>query len=398
MGFDPWTLWTIVVIVASLVTGSLLLAWIASPGERSLGYWAGGLALFALGILVGLDSAQIPNAAAVFVGNGAVLAGYVMFLAALRFYGGRPFPWPLMIGVLAIWGVLCLLPSFPDMAEERLIILPMIAILMLALGMAELWRAPCVRHIGFWGLMTALAVMMVVQAIRIALTHSFADGPRPVMLMSPMGIGFGLAALVILFLASFLLVLAVRERSEAALRDAARRDDLTGLPNRRDFHEQAVLHCRQAGMLTMMLIDLDYFKQVNDRFGHSVGDQVIAAFGRVLMEATPAGSTAGRLGGEEFAVLLAGVDLAAARHEAARIQSAFSKSGIQLRPDGAQLNCTASIGLAHVRPNLAVAGPAAEIRLRNLLARADDALYRAKGAGRTRVEVIEISAVDLDAG
>lgn len=398
MGFDPWTLWTIIVIVAGLVAGSLLLAWAASPGERSLAYWAGGLAFFIIGILIGLDSAFIPSVLAVLFGNGAILAGYVMFLAALRSYGGRAFPWLIMIGVLAFWGGLCLLPSFPDMAEERLIILPLIAIGLLVLCIAELWRAPFPRQIGAWGLMIVITIMILVQLTRLALTPSFADGPRPVMLMTPLGIAFGLVALVSLFLASFLLVLAVRERSEAALRQAARRDELTGLPNRRDFHEQAALLCRQAGMLTMMLIDLDHFKQVNDGFGHSVGDQVLTAFGRVLLAGAPAGSAAGRLGGEEFAVLLVGLDLTAARQEAARVQDAFSQAGNQLRPNGTPLNCTASIGLAHVAPRLAVTGPAAERRLRNLLARADDVLYRAKGAGRNRIESIEISVADLDAG
>lgn len=397
MGFDPWTLWTIIVIVTGLVIGSLLLAWAASPSERSLAYWAAGLAFFVVGILIGLESEHIPNRAAVFFGNGAVLAGYVMFWAALRRYCGRSFPWLVMIGVLALWGALCLWPSFPEMAWERLIILPLVAIVLLVLGVAELWRAPDTRQIGFWGLLIALAVMIVIQVTRISLTHSFADGTRPVMLMTPIGVSFGIAALVSLFLASFLLVLAVRERSEAALRNAARHDELTGLPNRRDFYEQAALICRQGGLLTMMLIDLDYFKQVNDRFGHSVGDQVLAAFGRVLLEGAPAGATAGRLGGEEFGVLLAGIDLAAARQEAARVQRAFLQVGIELRPDGTPLNCTASIGLVHVAAPPALAGPESQARLRTLLARADDVLYRAKHAGRNRIEVIEISAADLDA-
>lgn len=398
MGFDPWTLWTIVVIVTGLVIGSLLLAWAASPNERSLAYWAAGLVCFVVGILIGLASARLPNMVAIFLGNGAIFAGYLMFWTALRCYGGRSFPWRVVVGVLVLWGLFCLWPSFDEMVWERLLALPLVAIVLLALGIDELRRAPYTRQVGYWGLMIALAVMIVLQVTRIGLTHNFVNGPRPVMLMTPLGVGFGIAALVSLFFASFLLVLAVRERSEALLRNAARYDELTGLPNRRDFYEQAALICRQGGQLTMMLIDLDYFKQVNDRFGHSVGDQVLAAFGQVLLRGAPAGSAAGRLGGEEFGVLLAGIDLAAARQEAARIQCAFLQVGIELKPDGTPLSCTASIGIAHVAATSAVAGPASEARLRALLARADDVLYRAKGAGRNRVEAIEISAADLDVG
>lgn len=397
MGFDPWTLWSIVIIVTMLVAGAMMLAWAASPTELSLPYWAAGLFCFAFAIIVGLVSDRMPLPLAIFFGNGAILTGYSLFWASLRSYCGRALSWRYIPAAALLWGLLCLCFTAEPAVIPRLIVLSVLALVLLGLAGRELWQAGTVWRIGEWGLMTMIIIMIALQLGRLVLISAFAPGMRPVMMATHMGIGFGLVALTSLFLASFLLVLAVRERREATFRHAARRDELTGLPNRRDFYEQAALICRQGEPLTMMLIDLDYFKLVNDRFGHSVGDQVLAAFGRVLLEGAPAGATAGRLGGEEFGVLLAGIDLAAARQEAARVQRAFLQVGIELKPDGTPLNCTASIGLVHVAAPPAIAGPASQTRLRTLLARADDVLYRAKHAGRNRIEVIEISAADLDA-
>jgi diguanylate cyclase (GGDEF)-like protein len=123
------------------------------------------------------------------------------------------------------------------------------------------------------------------------------------------------------------------------------------------------------------MFDVDHFKQVNDRHGHPVGDQVIVAVARRLAAATRKTDLLGRYGGEEFVILLP--DTA---HDGARILAERIRAGLADRPidtDAGPLPVTASIGLAQWEPDDTEPG--------TLLARADEALYRAKQSGRNRV-------------
>jgi two-component system cell cycle response regulator len=158
----------------------------------------------------------------------------------------------------------------------------------------------------------------------------------------------------------------------------ARRDPLTGLPNRRALEEElsrAVARAvRAASPLAAIVLDVDRFKQVNDTHGHAAGDGVLAAVAARAAGALRAGDLLARIGGEEFAVVLAGADLAAAAEAAERIRAAVAAA-----PLGAEeraLAVTVSLGCAELAAG--EDGPA-------LLARADARLYDAKRAGRNRV-------------
>lgn len=153
------------------------------------------------------------------------------------------------------------------------------------------------------------------------------------------------------------------------LAEAARRDSLTGCLTRAAFHDAVAAELaraeRQAAAASVLMIDLDGFKTVNDTAGHLAGDAALASVGRILLASLRTGDDAGRVGGDEFAVVLAGTgDLDAAR-TAERLLCELAAGGV-----------SASIGVA-----TAVAGEGTEA----LLARADAALYEAKRAGKGRV-------------
>jgi diguanylate cyclase (GGDEF)-like protein len=162
------------------------------------------------------------------------------------------------------------------------------------------------------------------------------------------------------------------------LKTESHTDPLSGLLNRRGFEERAVAmlkRSRDSGLPAAVVIaDLDHFKAVNDTFGHAVGDQVIAAFASRLRSMAGKGAIAGRLGGEEFAVLLPASDLAAARLFAEDVRTSFSRGGPHNLP--AKLRVTASFGVA-----------AGEEDLSKLLRQADEALYQAKRNGRDSVRI-----------
>ncbi|WP_404373153.1 GGDEF domain-containing protein [Sphingomonas sp. MMS24-J45] len=167
----------------------------------------------------------------------------------------------------------------------------------------------------------------------------------------------------------------LREKLEEARGDA-RRDPLTGLPNRRAF-EEAFAERMQAGeTLCLAVVDVDRFKRVNDQFGHSVGDRVLRAIADALTAACP-DHFVGRYGGEEFIILFYGLDLPAARGmlEAARISVASKR--YRLRESDAPLgSVTFSGGLTEAEPG-EVQGA--------VFGRADKLLYAAKDGGRNRI-------------
>ena len=176
-------------------------------------------------------------------------------------------------------------------------------------------------------------------------------------------------------------VVALHRRADAlaaVLSAQARHDPLTGLVNRRGFDEflerEITGLARHGGMLSLLAIDIDYFKKVNDESGHPAGDAVLNALGAVLTARVRAGDLVARIGGEEFAVLLpaCGPDRAAERAEGLR-RAVAAESAVWPDP------ITVSIGVATI-PDHAASAVA-------LAAAADTALYAAKGAGRNAVSI-----------
>ncbi|MBL8328801.1 MAG: GGDEF domain-containing protein [Rubrivivax sp.] len=169
-----------------------------------------------------------------------------------------------------------------------------------------------------------------------------------------------------------------RQRQRAAeLELDARRDPLTGVGNRRELDQRLPVLLAEAqaqgSTLVLAMLDIDHFKQVNDSFGHGVGDQVLEILGRLLREATRTQDMVTRVGGEEFLVALSGTEPEAAREAFERLRrTAETHAWGTLAPG---LRVTLSIGIASTPPYEAGA----------LLAAADQALYRAKGEGRNRI-------------
>jgi diguanylate cyclase (GGDEF)-like protein len=186
----------------------------------------------------------------------------------------------------------------------------------------------------------------------------------------------------------FVIFMLVSERVVAAHKTAASIDPLTGLFNRRGFAEASSrLIEREASAgrpVTVLIFDIDYFKSINDRFGHPAGDEILKLFSTVVINNLRITDLSGRIGGEEFAALLpCALDEGAAVAE--RVRESFAASGLE--SDDGPVDTTVSIG---------VAGGPAGTELEVLLAAADTALYQAKRGGRNRVVAAEEVPLSLE--
>lgn len=226
---------------------------------------------------------------------------------------------------------------------------------------------------------TAVVTALLCMWTLIAIAHGIIDLELPDQSAHPvisLRMGMALLAVAPLTVAS---VNAARNRLLATLNHAADHDALTGVLNRSAFLrrglELAEHMQRTGGTVVAMMIDIDHFKSVNDRHGHAAGDAVLTTFAGRMRDHLREDGLFGRFGGEEFAVLLTGVDAADALVVADRLRLLASEL-IPLE-DGRPLDITVSVGVA--------AAPARMTGLEQLLSQADVALYRAKAMGRNRV-------------
>ncbi|HKJ88952.1 MAG TPA: diguanylate cyclase, partial [Gammaproteobacteria bacterium] len=192
--------------------------------------------------------------------------------------------------------------------------------------------------------------------------------------------------------------LTLEKRRLGKLERAARRDDLTGLPNRRCFMErlEAVISAsrRHGFPVSLAFLDLDDFKQVNDRLGHVSGDAVLRAVGELLAENVRREDLPARLGGEEMVVLFTHMAPGDALRNAERLRRRIEREGLP-GPGGPGSPVTVSIGVAGGAP--ARKDPSGQGPAQQLMEAADRALYAAKGAGKNRVQLARLPAEEREA-
>lgn len=188
-------------------------------------------------------------------------------------------------------------------------------------------------------------------------------------------------AVALVSMAPIMLASVMHSRNEllAILRHQATHDSLTGLANRGAFRDSAASLLSEGKPLAIMMIDIDRFKTINDRFGHAGGDAVLVSFADRVRRCLRGGDLFARLGGEEFAIMIEGCTEPEARSLADRVLAAIRNTPVSLNGDR-DVPVTASLGLVF-------APGTAALDVDDLLAEADRELYKAKQNGRDRVEV-----------
>lgn len=367
------------IYVMLLVALLMFLAWRSGRREPTLGYLC--LTLFlgvvstALGALRNLGIDWVP----IVLANSLLVLAMAFNWTAMRVFAGRRRHWQGIAAAPLIWAGLCLVPAFYDAGALRVRIatLSVFTMVYIGLAMAELWRSRRTIRVSLRPALALMAVHMVVYALRIPLDHGQpfeASGQIQffaVVIFETMLYAVGMA---------FVTLAMVRERAELEHRQASLSDPLTGIGNRRAFveHGERLLgRCRDAGQqVALLLCDLDRFKRLNDTFGHKAGDQALISFCQVMKSRMRRQDVFGRVGGEEFACLLADANAQVAHDVAERIRGEFAN--LSLSQAGV---FSVSIGVS----DAARAG----YDLDRLMGEADRALYEAKAAGRNCVRGAE---------
>jgi diguanylate cyclase (GGDEF)-like protein len=385
---DPLTMF--LALLASTAAAVLLLLWcyILNRNETSL-LWLGlGFLLTAASNLFLFLRGSIPEWLVVDVGGALIILGVgALWCAARAFNRSRVIPFVPLAGPV-VWLFLCRVPAFYENLDARLVGVTVLAGVYYLVAAREFFARD--------GLVTryALSAALAIHAL-------FVFGRIPFVIMDD-GEGmisftttpwFGIATLegaIFLQVMSFLMVSLIKDRVESRLRSAALTDALTGLPNRRAFFEwaeAAIARGERSGRpVSAIVFDLDRFKEINDRYGHPVGDAVIQTFAAAARNRLRAGDFVARLGGEEFAVALPDTTGAEACLVALQINQAFEESVAAMAPGG--LIGSACAGVAET------SGPAAGT-LDDLIIAADRALYEAKALGRGQVRLSEAPAPRL---
>lgn len=337
-----------------------------------------GLGKLAIAVSMALISLRgtLPDFLTIVVANSLIIVNSYIGYAAVRDLQGKD--WSPRLGIAAVLAVLAgtlwFIYAQPDLRGVRAVVGLTTMILTAVLAVELLWRyqGRGAAHLVSGWAMAVLVVAMLARAINATL--------EPYLALSLLTVDqFEVAFMSIIFVVSNMnsvnFVLLCGDTFNAELQRLADSDPLTGIANRRRFCERADEELRRARRfrdpLALLIIDVDHFKQVNDTWGHEIGDAVLRGMVDAIVAALRDVDIVGRLGGEEFAVLLPKTDVRAAFGVAERLRAAATS--VAVVPN---LRITASIGLT-----VACDGD----DFTTLFNRADQAMYQAKQTGRDRV-------------
>jgi diguanylate cyclase (GGDEF)-like protein len=352
------------------------------PAATAMRHYALALVAMAIGLtLLALRGAGLSDWLSYGGTNWLVSVGIVLTTdATLRLFGRTPPLWLFVgqvTGLAALWGWL---GSDPDAVGERVLATSAVQFVWVAVCVHAIRRSDAYGHQPYVRtLATFFAGYAMVHLLRGIATlmgvHSAAGG---VFAPSPAQVGFGLLFALSPIALAMIVQMMLHARISGELHRRATTDELTGLHSRRHFFElsrERLRGRRAAGAVHhLLMIDLDHFKSVNDRFGHSVGDRALRHAARVLKKALKNSGLLGRYGGEEFCALIRSSSHADANRTIDELRRALEAAPLRAGPSTIVL--TASIGAVPIDD--------AE-SLERVLVHADYCVYRAKTEGRNRV-------------
>jgi len=374
---------------ASSISGFLMavtMAGIFAAGMRSRALidWALAGMGFGLGYLLGhiLQTIEVsmPTWVAASLANSLICFGHGMVLVGVqRYLGYRTWMAAVLVLVAALFLSVFILPDLRESLRWRVVFLSGPYVVLGLYAGWLLWRArrPSMRRFH-----RAAAAVMLVYALLLSLRIVYAllsPALTTSFVQDPFQIGVFVSSMIYGYALTMALVLVLFREKQVELSDLAEQDPLTGLYNRLSLDsigQQEMERALERQLpLSLVLIDLDRFKEINDRFGHQAGDRVLRGAAESISTVSRDSDFAFRYGGEEFLILLPGADRNKAELVAERLRQEMSRCAVEV--DGQRVDLSASLGVVQCQPE--------QMSWEECVALADSALYEAKRGGRNRV-------------
>ncbi len=376
---DALTAGIVLILVQFCIALVMAGVFFAAPADKCTRYWAMSGSCIALGVLIAILNNHLPRAFALLSGTGLITIGLIyQWYGILVFYKKQPPQWGWAIFAIFLLAFSALLHANGTVAQ-RSILFSITTVILFTFSFQAIWQGQ-----GGWPrtfvqrlAQGAILLMVICQIVKIGIMAVYVRQGIAVITLSTMEVVVTyLIPTVGTVLFSIGLLLLYFEHTVEENRHLATHDELSKLFNRRAIvaagERELDLSIRLQRELAIAFIDIDLFKHFNDEFGHAAGDTVITEVAAVLQQTCRSIDLAGRYGGEEFLIILPGVDSQGAEQIGQRLVEAMREYRfLGIHP------VTISVGMA-IRPKNI------ECSWAQLLRRADAALYEAKNMGRDR--------------
>ncbi|MGA9319671.1 MAG: GGDEF domain-containing protein [Xanthobacteraceae bacterium] len=388
MNLDVNTLFVVTVYVEAILGLLLLFAWVQNTAITAVAWWGFADLLRAASVALFGFYGTVSELISIDLANALLFTSFAVTWTGARLFDHRKAQPVLLFAGAAVWLIACRIPGLVDSFDTRVLLSSGIIATYTWATAFEFWRGRSEPLVSRWPLIFMLFAHGALYLLRTPLGAMLPWLPTSDQVFESVWLTvLSFEALLFTIAIAFILLAMAKERAEYRHKTAALVDPLTGISNRRAFLEDGEAYLRRHAVdprpTAVMLLDLDHFKSINDRFGHAVGDRVLEIFADVSSGCLRRIDLLGRLGGEEFAALLRDTTRERALAVAEQIRVAFADATRDV--DGRPVAASVSIGIVIIQD--------AVLDLSALLAQADHALYRAKDGGRNRCEIASIEQI-----
>jgi len=388
MNLDVNTLFLVTIYVEAILGLLLLFAWVQNTAIYAVAWWGFADLLRAASIMLFGKFGLVSDLISIDLANALLFTAFAVTWTGARVFDHRR-PQPMLLfGGVALWLVVSHLPSVAGSWDLRALLSSGIVTAYTWATAYEFWRGRGENLVSRWPAIFMLFAHGALYLLRTPFGALLPWSPAGNEVFNSVWMTvLSFEALLFTISIAFILLAMAKERTEYRHKTAALVDPLTGIANRRAFLQDGEARLKRRAddprPLAVILLDLDNFKSINDRFGHAIGDRVLVRFAEVAGKCMRRADLLGRLGGEEFAAVLVDANRERAVAVAEQIRTSFADATYEV--DGRPVVATVSIGI--------VVSYDAVLDISALLVQADHALYRAKDNGRNRTEVASIELI-----
>ena len=386
MNLDVNTLFLVTIYVEAILGLLLLFAWVQNTAIYAVAWWGFADLMRAASIMLFGMYGSVSDLISIDLANAILFTAFAVTWTGARVFDHRKPRWLLLFGGAALWLVLYRIPAIQNSWDLRMLLASGIITAYTWATAYEFWRGRSEPLVSRWPAIFMFFAHGALYLLRTPFGAMIAPVNNQVFASVWITV-LSFEALLFTIAIAFILLAMAKERTEHRHKTASLIDPLTGIANRRAFLQDAEVQLKRQATeprpMAVLLLDLDNFKSINDRFGHAIGDRVLQMFAEIGSGCMRRFDIFGRLGGEEFAALLVDTSRERALAVAEQIRSSFVEMTGMV--EGKPVVATVSIGV--------VISYDAVLDLSALLAQADHALYRAKDNGRNRIEIASIELI-----